>query len=266
MTIEAQPTRLSPGDEVRARVTVGEPDGRAQGGRVRLLYVNSYQYQSTDGDGDTTTSTAHDDVVVAEAPLFGAHGAPAAGTYEISLRVPDDAPPSAEDAVEYEMVATIDRKGRRDSQVEVELLIASAPTAYADRAARPAEQPDEFWAEIEAVPRELTAGAAVAGTVTVTSPAGLEGRALRVRTRGVRRDHDGLTTSYDGEPQTLAEPAALTAGGAQSHAFGVRVPADAPPTFKAEHNALEWTLEVYVDRKLRGDPVARLPLVVRSGP
>ena len=73
-----------------------------------------------------------------------------------------------------------------------------------------------------------------------------------------------MTTSYDGEPQTLAEPAALTENAAQTHAFSVRVPADAPPTFKAEHNTLEWTLEVYVDRRLRGDPTARLPLVVRS--
>lgn len=244
-------------------MTVGEPDRRVQGGRVRLLYVNSYRYHSTDSDGDRSTSTARKDVVLAEAQLFG-EGGPAAGTYAIALRVPDDAPPSAEDTVAYRLEAEIVRKGGRDPDAQVELHVASAPTAYADRAARPVEQPDEFWAEVEAGPRELAAGATVAGTLTLTSAAGLEGRALRVRARGVRRDQDDLTTSYEGEPQALAEPAALAPGEAQTHSFSVLVPADGPPTFEAEHNALEWALEVYVDRKLRGDPVARLPLVVRS--
>jgi len=45
----------------------------------------------------------------------------------------------------------------------------------------------------------------------------------------VRRDHDGCTTSYDGDPQTLCEPAALTPGDAQTYAFGVRVPAAGAP-------------------------------------
>ncbi len=71
VTMEAEPNRLAPGDEVRGRITVGEPDKKARDGRVCLLYVNTYEYESTDSDGDTTVSTAHEKVVMAQSPLFG---------------------------------------------------------------------------------------------------------------------------------------------------------------------------------------------------
>lgn len=264
LTLEAEPVRLAPGDEIRSRITTGDPDKKAQDGHVRLLYVNTYRYESSDSDGDSTTSSATEDIVVAEAPLFGSGGTPAAGTFCVALHLPDDAPPSAADAVEYKLVAIVDRKAGRDVKEHVALQVASAPTAYADRAARPTEQPDELRAEIEAAPRELRAGETISGMVSVTARSGLEGRALRVRVRGIRRDQDGLTTVYDGEAQTLTEPANLAAGEPQSFPFAVQVPADARPTFDARHNALDWALEVFVDRRLRGDPTARLPLVVRS--
>lgn len=261
--MEAEPNRLAPGDAVRARITVGEPDRKAQDGRVCLLYVNTYEYESTDSDGDTTVSTAHKKVAMAQSPLFGT-GGPVAGTFDVSLRVPEHAPPSARETVEWKLEAILDRKGSRDIRATTELFVASAPTGYADQARRPTESHDDLTAQFDGGPRETRAGATVSGTVTVTSPSGLEGRALHVRVRGTREDADGQTTEYDGQTMTLAEPAVLEAGVPQTYAFSVDVPDDGPPTFTAEHNALAWAVEVSVDRRMRRDPTVRLPIVVRS--
>lgn len=82
LAVSAQPTRLRPGDEVRVRSDLGEPDKKARSARVSLVYVNSYRYEDTDSDGDRTTRTRHQEVVVAQEPLSGAggNGGPAAGS------------------------------------------------------------------------------------------------------------------------------------------------------------------------------------------
>lgn len=158
----------------------------------------------------------------------------------------------------------LDRKRSRDIRATTGLFVASAPTAHAEEARRPAEQHDDLTAQFDGGLRETRAGATISGTVTVTSPLGLEGRALQARVRGMREDEHGQTTQYDGETSTLAAPAVLEAGVPQTYAFSVDVPDDGPPTFTAEHNALEWAVEVSVDRRMRRDPTARLPVVVRS--
>lgn len=44
----------------------------------------------------------------------------------------------------------------------------------------------------------------------------------------------------------------------------VTLPLDGPPTFRAEHDLMRWYLELRLDRRLKGDPAARLEIVVRT--
>ena len=41
LEVSAEPTALSPGDEVRVRSELGEPDKKTRSARVCLVYVNS---------------------------------------------------------------------------------------------------------------------------------------------------------------------------------------------------------------------------------
>ncbi len=264
LEVSAEPTALSPGDEVRVRSELGEPDKKTRSARVRLVYVNSYRYEDRDSDGDRTTRTRDDEIVVAEEPLSGAdgNGGPAAGSSETVLRVPDDAPPTVEDAVRWMAKVTIDRKAGRDVNEEVPLTVASAPDDLAAWAESSVKHPSEARMDIEVDRRVVHPGEHISGSVTVTANEDLEGRALRVRLRGRRSDQDGEGVTYDGAVQVLAEPAELRSGATQSFTFTLNVPIDARASFQTVNNRLNWYVEVFVDRKLRSDPTGRLEVVV----
>jgi len=264
LEVSAEPTALSPGDEVRVRSELGEPDKKTRSARVRLVYVNSYRYEDTDSDGDRTTRTRNEEIVVAEEPLSGAgdDGAPAAGAFETVLRVPDDVPPTVEDAVEWMVKVTIDRKSGRDVNEEVPITVASAPDALAAWAESSIKHPSEARMDVEVDRRVVRPGERISGSVAVTANEDLEGRALRVRLRGRRSDQDGEGVTYDGAVQDLAEPAELRAGARQPFTFALNVPIDARASFQTANNRLNWYVEVFVDRKLRGDPTGRLEVVV----
>lgn len=264
LEVSAEPTTLRPGDEVRVRSDLGEPDKKARGARVSLVYVNSYRYESTDSDGDRTTHTRHEEVVVTQEPLSGAggNGAPPAGALETVLRVPDDAPPTVEDAVRWMAKATIDRKAGRDVNQEVPLTVASAPDYLEAWAESSVKHPNEARMDIEADRRVVHPGETISGSVAVTANEDLEGRALRVKLRGRRSDQDGEGVTYEGPVVDLAEPAELRAGATRSFPFALTVPMDARASFQTTNNRLNWYVEVFVDRRMRSDPTGRLEVVV----
>ena len=264
LEVSAEPTALSPGDEVRVRSELGEPDKKTRSARVCLVYVNSYRYEDTDSDGDRTTRTRHEEIVVAQEPLSGAdgNGGPPAGTFETVLRVPDDAPPTVEDAVRWMAKVTVDRKAGRDVAEEIPLTVASAPDALAAWAEGSCKHPSEARMDIQVDRRVVHPGERISGTVAVTASEDLEGRALRVKLRGRRSDQDGEGVTYDGAVQDLAEPAELRAGATQSFTFALNVPIDARASFQTANNRLNWYVEAFVDRKLRSDPTGRLEVVV----
>jgi hypothetical protein len=189
LEVSAEPTALSPGDEVRVRSELGEPDKKTRSARVRLVYVNSYRYEDTDSDGDRTTRTRNEEIVVAEEPLRGAgdNGGPAAGSFETVLRVPDEVPPTVEDAVEWMVKVTIDRKSGRDVNEEIPVTVASAPDALAAWSESSIKHPSEARMDIEVDRRVVHPGERIGGSVAVTANEDLEGRALRVRLRPAQR-------------------------------------------------------------------------------
>lgn len=264
LAVSAEPTRLRPGDEVRVRSDLGEPDKKARSARVSLVYVNSYRYEDTDSDGDRTTRTRHQEIAVAQEPLSaaGGNGGLAAGSFETVLRVPEDAPPTVEDAVRWMAKVTIDRKGGRDVNEEVPLTVASAPDYLEAWAERSVKHPNEARMEIEVDRRVVHPGESISGSVAVRANEDLEGRALRVRLRGRRSDRDGEGVTYDGPVQDLAEPVELSAGATQSFPFALNVPIDARASFQTDNNRLNWYVEAFVDRKLRSDPTGHMEVVV----
>ena len=69
--------------------------------------------------------------------------------------------------------------------------------------------------------------------------------------------------------EAKAEVAGRTAfvpGFAQEFRFDLTVPADALPSFLAEHNQLRWTLRGVCDRSLRGDHDVSAEIVVYNAP
>lgn len=178
------------------------------------------------------------------------------------LRVSDDAPPTVEDAVRWMAKVTIDRKAGRDVNEEVPITVASAPDALAAWAEGSCKHPSEARMDIQVDRRVVYPGERIGGSVAVTANEDLEGRALRVKLRGRRSDQDGEGVTYDGPVQDLAEPAELRAGATQSFNFALNVPIDARASFQTANNRLNWYVEVFVDRKLRGDPTGRLEVVV----
>lgn len=266
LEVSAEPTALSPGDEVRVRSELRGPDKKTRSARVRLVYVNSYRYEEADYDADGVrqTHTRNEEIVVAEEPLSGpgGHGGPTAGLFETVLHVPSDAPPSVEDAVEWMVRATIDRKAASDVNEEVPLTVASSPDAHAGWAEGSGTHPSEARMDIELDRRVLRPGERIIGSVAVTANEDLEGRALRARLRGRRSDQDGEGVTYDGPVQDLAEPAALSAGATQSFAFALNVPIDARASFQTANNRLNWYVEVFLDRRMRSDPTGCLEVVV----
>jgi hypothetical protein len=82
----------------------------------------------------------------------------------------------------------------------------------------------------------------------------------RARPPRVRADHD--PRAGDG----LQLWTAFVPGLAQQFPFAITVPADAPPTFLAQHNQLRWTLRGVCDRSLRGDHDVSAEIVVYTAP
>lgn len=251
-------TELAPGDEVRASVTAHRLGDRSQDVRVELQYVNRYTH-AVDGDvGTSSTGIKRTAVTVAGISL-----PPRDDTVEVVLRVPDDAPPTAEDSVRWRLRATVDRHRARDVVEDVDLVMHSAAGAYADRLLEPVQQPEGFTAQIDVDRRDLRPGDVVRGTTTVVADQPLDGPGLYAWVHGIRRGEGGTTRSYGGKSLALAEPVRMAAGVPQRYSFEVRVPEDARPTFVAQHSSLEWYVEVGIPRRLVEDRVARLPVVVR---
>jgi hypothetical protein len=122
LEVSAEPTELSPGDEVRVRSELGEPDKKTRGARVRLVYVNSYRYEDTDSDGDRTTRTRHEEIVVAQEPLSGAgeNGGAAAGAVETVLRASFQ---TANNRLNWYVEVFVDRKLRGDPTGRLEVVV-----------------------------------------------------------------------------------------------------------------------------------------------
>jgi hypothetical protein len=267
VTVEPERAEVVAGEPLRVRVSVGEPDGRVQGGRVELLYRNTYREEDvdrdSDGDARRVVRTRTADVVVAAEPLF-AGGVPAEGAVDVELAVPPDAPGSASGSVAWAVRAVVDRRRSRDANDERPLTVLVGPGALEPWAERAVSAPPQVPMRIDAGPRVLRPGDTVEGTLTVRPTAPVSARSLRVQLTRRRRDSPDLTDEETPAVQPLLGEVELVPGEERTFPFALAVPPDAAPSFAAAHNTQHWYVEGVVDRPMRGDHVARLEVVVHT--
>jgi hypothetical protein len=264
---------VTAGEEIVCRVDVGEIDPKVEGGRVELGYENTYRGYYRDSDGDEVKATLCTWVDVQTVPLFA--GAPTRGPRVVRLRIPEDAPPTVKSAVEWQVVAIVDRRRARDSRAKGHLVVNPAPGAPAHRVPVPETLPDDMLADISmtivlATP-ELRRGGTLTGTVIARLteelpeeelPEEVNARGLRVQLVRERQEQDGIEDHKVEAKVPIMGEFTLRPGQPISVPFQIALAADAEPCFEARYNSQHWYLEAIVDIPRWPDEVSRVELLV----
>lgn len=251
------------GQAVEGRLRIGEPDGKARDGRVDLLYVNTYRYDTRDSDGDRVTRTRREDVVVASLPLLQ-DGALRTGDVRLALPVPPTAPGSAPESVDWLVRAVVDRKMASDVVVEAPLLVRVPAEPLLAWSQSPPLVPPGCVVELQVASRVVAPGAQLSGTLVLRAVEDVKARTVRVQLRSVRDDPDGNETDVDAGQAVVSGELELAAGEARAFPFALQVPPGAPPSYAALRNTHHWLLEGVVDRPWSSDLVGRVELVVHT--
>jgi hypothetical protein len=251
------------GAPVLARLRLGEPDDKVQGGRVDLLYRNYFKHDTTDSDGDRVTRTTMREVPVATVPM-AQDGVIRAGELRLALAVPPDAPGSALHSVDWLLRAVVDRRRGADATAETPVHVRAPATPLLSWAQAPVLYAPPCPMTIDLSARVLRPGDRVSGTLTVTPTTTVDARSLRVQLRRVRQDQDGNTDEDTPVEVTVSGPTQLAPGGGRSYPFELTVPPDAPPSFAAAWNAQHWLVEGVVDLPRAVDHRASLEVVVQT--
>ncbi len=265
VTLDVLSDRLTPGAPVPVRVDVGRPDKRARGGRVELLYRNTYRDEERDHGDDRDTGprqvTRVDDVVVAQQPLWD--GGPAEGTVALELVLPSDAPPSVPDMVEWKVRAVVDRKLAADAVAEQPLHVAPDPAALASWAERTPRLQPGSPVSLQVAERVARPGAELTGEIVVRAGGEpVQARCLRVDLVRHRRERADIEDQRTCASAVLVEEVQVEPGQTQQAAFRLRVPGDAQPSARAQNNEQHWYVRAVLDRKLRGDWTAEVEVVL----
>lgn len=249
------------GEPVRASVRMGELDKKAQGARVELGYRNTYMKDSTDADGDRSTRKSRTDVVVATKDLAAADGQ---GETDVELVVPADAPPSAPEVIDWFVRAVVDRRRGRDASAQEPLTVRAPAQPLAAWAQAPPAVDGPCSFELDASTRTVRPGERITGTLSVTPHEDIAARAVRMHLVRRREDPDANVDTDDKTSVELCGATELRRDETHALPFEITVPADAPPSFRAEHNRQRWFLRGVVDVKRAKDPSVSLEIVVHT--
>lgn len=275
IALELEAAQVVAGQPVVARVTLGEPDKKTQGGRVELYYRNTFdkdEPRNTNtntgnnyGHHDTMTrTTTTEDVMVVSRPLASG-GKVVEGVSTVELPVPADAPASSPKTVEWKVRAVVDRKNAIDATADADVTMVSPAGALQAWTSGSVESEGRCEFDLEVSAREVRPGAQLTGSVTLRPVEDATARAIRAQLHMVRRDRDGHTKEQTVAETVLASDVELQSGRPWQGSFSVTAPADAAPSFDARYNSQHWYLEVVVDRKRAGDYQGTLEVVVHGG-
>lgn len=251
------------GATIRARATFGAPDRKTQGARIELLYRNTYKHDTRDSDGDRTTTTTTSDVVVAtqqvQVPDSGL-----AVPVEADFVVPEDAPGTAVKSIGWQVRAVVDRRRSRDANATAPFTVL-VPAAQHEPWSRTPPDVGVAWPmTIEPSSRTVRPGETITGHLSFTPADTVKADAVRVQLRRLRRDPDNNTDTDDGTRVQLLGKTELAAGQPQTLSFEITVPADAPPSFDAQHNDQRWYLDGVIDVPRAKDPRVSAEIVVHT--
>lgn len=252
----ADPGPFEPGQAIEARITLGEIDKKARGGRIELLYVNDFAtIGEVDWEGELISvldetrpgeTRESEEVVIDQQPLELR-----AGTHTVRLTLPADAPPSAADAVEWSVRAVVDRERGGDSESDEQIVVRD-PTGKPDWAQGPATtEGDEVAVEFEGIERTVRPGGLIEGTVAITARERVEAAYLQVELaeREEGRRGAGFRSKIASE-FVVDESFVIEAGESRRVPLRIALPDDARPVFEAKNNSLHCVLEVRLEKAI----------------
>jgi hypothetical protein len=283
LAVSADPPEAVPGVEIVLRFDVsGDLDDRCRGIRVGLTGTGRYLVEERDRDSDGHVRTRE---VWREIELHEEeHAYPAQiGPGQAHLTVPPSAPPSAHDAVEWEVFARVDRERGLD-KVERQALPVRNSAEQLPTERVPATTDDGLT--LEDVPVAVRAGEPVSGTLTVNLADDAKVTAVRIRLHrrctyvadriddyGMWRGNTlGMFVFGGGRSHITRDDKVAEAdlygkrdfapGQVERLPFSLTVPTGLGGTTGHPHAQVDWRLEAVLDRRLRGDLAVATPLIV----
>ncbi|MGQ0626258.1 MAG: hypothetical protein ACT4PP_16625 [Sporichthyaceae bacterium] len=251
LELSVDATDVRPGDTITATVTLSGSDEKARGLRVALVRSNKAGLVGA--------------VRPVQAEVAGVDLDPtAAGAQTAMLVVPEHTTPSVAGEVEWNLVASLDRKGARDAHQSVALTIASNTDVESMYIEPQTVASGDAAITINIDQTSVQVGDKVAGTVDITPREDLTPREVRVRMFGRQVEPLGPDQSHTGEPCVI-DVGTIAANTPITLDFVIEVPADARPSFTTPDCTLRWYVEAVIDLKLAADPTARREIAVVTG-
>jgi hypothetical protein len=281
--VSCEPPEAAPGQEVVLRFDVsGDLDDKCRGIRVGVTGTGRYLVEERDRDsqGRVTTREVWREVELHEEE----HSYPAqVGPGQAHLTLPPAAPPSAHDAVEWEVFARVDRERGMDKVERRPLPVRHSADQLPTERVPPTS---DDGLTLEDVPVAARAGEQVSGTLTVNLADDTKVTAVRIRLHrrctyvAERIDDYGLwrgntlgmfvfgggqshiTRDEKVAEADLAGKREFAPGQVERLPFTVTVPSGLGGTTGHPHAQVDWRVEAVLDRRLRGDLAVETPLIV----
>lgn len=269
LTVEGQ--TFEPGRSIACRVDVGGGgDDKLRALRVELAYKNTYYHRTRDADGHGTDETRTSDNVVVVTEKVSADDPSmlgGSGSFDFTLEIPAEVPPSAPRWVEWSVTAILDRRRARDRRESVPITMLSLPGGYPMWASSPQVcQEDVCDMQLEVSSRVARVGDTLSGTLRIEPKRDFECRSVYVALEGRMRHEDNIVRVLGEAKVTLSDRPAFSPGVPQELPFQITVPGDAIPSLHAAHNQMRWQLKGVCDRKLRSDNTVSAEIVVFTAP
>jgi hypothetical protein len=261
---------FSPGQPIALRIAVNaEAEVPLRAVRVELGYSNAFLYQddSIRRPGLHRRSARAIEVEAKEMPGDHPLLAAGSGTFDTTLALPDDAPASVADWVQWQVRAMLlyDKRGH-DQATTVPITVLATRDRYAGWARDVPLEIARNDMRLELTSRLACVGETLHGTLHVDAAEPFDARAVRVELR-CRMDHrDNITKQLVSETVMEAPAAAFAPGLPQQFGFELSVPEDGVPSTRAPYNDVRWSVWGVCDRVHKRDHTVDAELVVYNAP
>ncbi len=283
VAVSLEAPEAAPGGTVTVRADIGgELDDKCRAVRVGIRGTGRYliEERRRDSQGHVDTDQEWRTIDLHEEE----HEYPAqAGPVQATFTLPADAPPSAEEAVEWEVFARVDREKGMDKTESIPLPVRM-PADRLPTTRTPTAHEDGLT--LDDVPVAVRAGATLTGTLTVDVPKDVDVTAVRIRLHrrctyvADRIDDysmfrgDALSIFIFGGSKSritrdekvaetdLSGKRSFAVGQVERLPFTIAVPESLGGTTGHPHAQVDWRLEAVLDRRMRDDLAVDVPLAV----
>jgi hypothetical protein len=261
---------FAPGRPITLRIAVAAEAGvPLRAVRIELGYDNAFLYQDDSIRRPGLHRRGNCAVAVEAKEMLGDHPllAGGSGTFDTTLQLPDDAPASVPDWVQWRVRAMLLYDARGHDQVAtVPITVLATPDRY-DAWAR--EVPLEIARNdmrLELTSRLACVGETLHGTLHVDAGEPFDAQAVRVELRCRMNHRDSISKVLAARTVMEAPAAAFVPGVPQQFSFELSVPEDGVPSTRAPYNDVRWSVWGVCDRVRRSDHTVDAELVVYNAP